>query len=285
MTIFRTEHNKNYTIVNNTITKDSRLSWKAKGIWLYAFSRPDDWVFHMNDLINQATDGRESVASGLKELENTGYLRRSQKRQEDGKMGNADWVFYETPTVDLNKCLPETGNPHTAKAETGNQPLLNTDTIPNTEKQQNVVVKASGAVAPSPAENTAEYVVLSDCKGKQEKVYKQQLYSESVLKRKDWLEEEIEMAWGVLKEKKEPVSNWFAFITGIIENLRKINAVSRLEKKHDKKRDTSCHSNHSPQSSKPCVTINGIISENDTSVQPSVSLMEMLTERRKLRTT
>lgn len=74
--ICRTIHNKNYTIVNNTICKDNRLSWKAKGIWLYAFSRPDDWTFHIEDLIKQSTDGKDAVRSGLQELQKCGYLKR-----------------------------------------------------------------------------------------------------------------------------------------------------------------------------------------------------------------
>ena len=126
MTIMRVQHNKNYTVINNTICKDKRLSWKAKGIWLYAFSRPDDWQFHVDDLINQTTDKRSAVNSGLRELEKAGYLRREQKRKVDGTMGNSEWCFHETP-VELKKCLPQVDFPSTDYPLTDNQPLLSTE--------------------------------------------------------------------------------------------------------------------------------------------------------------
>ncbi len=135
MTIYRVEHKRGYTTVNNFICKDKRLSWKAKGVWLYAFSRPDDWEFNQADLINQSTDGREAVRSALNELEATGYLVRDQKREGDGKFSTAEWVFYEVPE-DLNKCVPNTGNTSTEKATSVNRPLLSTEKTPSTEKQQ-----------------------------------------------------------------------------------------------------------------------------------------------------
>lgn len=134
MTLFRVEHKKNYTTVNNYIFTDSRLSWKAKAIWMYAFSRPDDWTFHMNDIVNKATDGRESVRAGLKELENCGYLHRDQKR-DNGQFSAAEWVFYETPH-EFKKSLPKTENLTTGNQMTGNRPLLSTEEQPSTEDKQ-----------------------------------------------------------------------------------------------------------------------------------------------------
>jgi len=134
MTIYRAEHKKNYTVVNNFICKDNRLSWKAKGIWLYAFSRPDDWEFNLSDLLNQATDGKDSVYAGLKELEKYGYLLREQTRQE-GKFSKADWVFHETPQ-EVKKCLPQPENPHTENPHTENPPLLSTKELSTEKKQQ-----------------------------------------------------------------------------------------------------------------------------------------------------
>lgn len=146
MTLFRVNHSKNYTVINNTICTDKRLSWKAKGIWLYAFSRPDDWVFHLNDLINQSTDGKESVRSGIKELEKAGYLRRSQKRT-DGKFGQADWDFNETPQETLKEKVPKSGNPSTAKTTTGNQPLLSTESKLSTKIDDDTPYPQGGGVA------------------------------------------------------------------------------------------------------------------------------------------
>lgn len=100
MTIFRVQHDKDnpYLVINTTIATDDNLSWKAKGIWLYAFSRKDDWKFYKNDLLKRSTDGERSLDSGLKELEDNGYLHRQRVRNEEtGQYIGWDWIFYETP--------------------------------------------------------------------------------------------------------------------------------------------------------------------------------------------
>lgn len=135
MTIFRVQHNKNYTVINNTICTDKRLSWKAKGIWMYAFSRPDDWEFNVTDLSNQSTDGKDSVSSGLKELVATGYLRRERIRNKDGTLGDSEWTFFEVPN-ELKESLPKTENPLLENPNQENPPLLNTELKLNTEQQQ-----------------------------------------------------------------------------------------------------------------------------------------------------
>lgn len=136
MAIYRVQHNKNYTVINNTICKDNRISWKAKGIWLYAFSRPDDWKFHINDLIKQSTDGESSVTSGLKELETFGYLVRDQERDDDGQFGVANWTFYETPQAELKKCLPKGDFPPTVNPPPDNPPILSTEDNQIRKQQQ-----------------------------------------------------------------------------------------------------------------------------------------------------
>lgn len=144
MTLFRVQHNKNYTVINNTICTDNRISWKAKGIWLYAFSRPDDWKFYLNDLIKQSTDGKDSVSAGLKELENAGYLRRIRYRDEKGQLGAAEWTFLETPSTETFEPKPDfpiLGNPIL-----GNPPLLNTDSLSITEKQQQMAPDGAAVV-------------------------------------------------------------------------------------------------------------------------------------------
>ncbi len=90
MTLFRTEHKRNYTCINNFIFKDNRLSWAAKAIWMYAFTKGDDWIFTLGEILNQSLDDLDTVKKAIKELEDFQYLHRD-------KEGGADWVFYETP--------------------------------------------------------------------------------------------------------------------------------------------------------------------------------------------
>jgi hypothetical protein len=135
MTIYRVEHNKNYTTINNSIAKDNRLSYRAKGIWLYAFSRPDDWSFNIVDIMNQSTDGKDSVQSALKELETCGYLIRTQGRDESNKFKRYEWIFYETPR-EIKEIFPQPEKPEPASPRPENPPLLSTDSLLSTEKEQ-----------------------------------------------------------------------------------------------------------------------------------------------------
>lgn len=136
MTIFRVVHNKDYTTVNNFIATDCRLSWKAKGIWLYAFSRKDDWVFNLQDIINRSTDGKDGVMTGLKELEDFGYLQRSRFRNEDGSFARgAEWVFFEKPGLTEHP-EPKTENPKLENPKLENPPLVSTDSLTSMEQQQ-----------------------------------------------------------------------------------------------------------------------------------------------------
>lgn len=134
--VCRVVHNKNYTIVNNHICKDKRLSYKAKGIWLYAFSRPDDWKFYLCDIVNQSTDGIEKVSTGLDELEKAGYLKKERRRNDKNQFCGWDYTFFETP-IDFKEMFPKRENPHIGKSQDGENPaLLIPDSLPIPKEQQ-----------------------------------------------------------------------------------------------------------------------------------------------------
>lgn len=86
------ENNENHKVI-----ADQRLSWKAKGIWLYAFNKPDGWKFCVDDFVAQSTDGKDSVRAGLKELIDCGYLYKYQKKTDSSQYSVSEWCFFETP--------------------------------------------------------------------------------------------------------------------------------------------------------------------------------------------
>lgn len=92
---FKKRHN--FVIIDKTALEDARLSYKARGILGFLLCKPDGWITNTQNLVNNSDkDGKESVASGLKELEVCGYLRR--KRVRDSK-GCFRWEInvFETP--------------------------------------------------------------------------------------------------------------------------------------------------------------------------------------------
>lgn len=150
MTLIKVQHDKDnpYTIINRSIADDSRVSYKAMGLWLYAFSRKEDWQFYLNDLIKRHKDGEESVKSGLKELEKNGYLYRYQRRNEKNQFDGWEWVFFETPKTkeEIQKMFPTTG--FSPSRETPNSvkppPITSNESISNKDNnnKQSVVVSS-----------------------------------------------------------------------------------------------------------------------------------------------
>ena len=132
MAIKRAKRETNFTMMSNVGLRDKRLSFKAKGLLAYMLSLPDDWVFYEEEITKHSTDGKQSVRTGLKELQQLGYLIKNQSR-EKGKFAKVDWLLYDEPgNVDIQVFLPQTekrstDNPPTENPPTENQPLLSTN--------------------------------------------------------------------------------------------------------------------------------------------------------------
>lgn len=102
---FKSKRKGNFAHVELTNVEDRTLSWKAKGIHLYIMSRPPEWTIRATDLIRRSTDGRDSLYSGLKELEKKKYLHRK-RVYRDGKIVYWDYDVYEEPT-EVKNLLPD----------------------------------------------------------------------------------------------------------------------------------------------------------------------------------
>lgn len=154
MKIVIEEKKRNFTVMSNHHFRNSELSFKAMGLLSFMLSLPEDWDFSVEGLAHCAKDGRDSISTGLKELEQKGYLFRRKVRNERGHIVDVEYVvceepqqlsttgegkepeidepvtdFPETVKSDLEKnisnsknvikstFLPETGNPETVKSE------------------------------------------------------------------------------------------------------------------------------------------------------------------------
>ena len=140
MAIKRAKRETNFTMMSNVGLRDKRLSFKSKGLLAYMLSLPDDWVFYEEEITKHSTDGKQSVRTGLKELQQFGYLIKNQSR-EKGKFAKVDWLLYDEPgNVDIQVFLPQTekrstDNPPTENPPTENKPLLSTNVTKDLNKQ------------------------------------------------------------------------------------------------------------------------------------------------------
>ncbi|MDZ8227890.1 hypothetical protein [Nostoc sp. ChiVER01] len=103
MTIFRANHDKQnpYVTLDKKIINNPNLSFKAKGILTYLLSKPPEWQVRISDIQKHSTDGRESIMSGLRELENAGYFSRVQKRDQFGRFDKSKTNIYEDPGLQV----------------------------------------------------------------------------------------------------------------------------------------------------------------------------------------
>lgn len=95
--IHRAAHDDNFSVINNDILRDDRLSLSARGFFVYLLSLPDDWNFNIRGLTNQLGLGSDTILRLIGELKRCGYLEIKRDRNEGGKFTACEWEVYETP--------------------------------------------------------------------------------------------------------------------------------------------------------------------------------------------
>jgi hypothetical protein len=91
----RPEHG--YTRVPNAWLRDPALSFKAKGLLAYLLSHRDGYPLTADDIIATFPEGKSAVYGMIRELEERGYLRRVQRRDERGTVGETDFHVADAP--------------------------------------------------------------------------------------------------------------------------------------------------------------------------------------------
>lgn len=119
MGTIRVEHSGNYTTISNQAIRDTRLSFKARGIHHVLLSYPNGWRVNIEHLASQSErDGRDSVASGLRELKEYGYLIKRPKQDEKGwLMGWEDTILEIPEAENQNRITGKPNNGKTVKRE------------------------------------------------------------------------------------------------------------------------------------------------------------------------
>ena len=87
----------NFVMLDKGFLEDNRLSFKAKGLLAYVLSKPDNWKVIVKDLVNNSTDGKSAIYSGLRELKEHGYYKKEPVRDEKGQIIYWESVIYECP--------------------------------------------------------------------------------------------------------------------------------------------------------------------------------------------
>ena len=160
MAVLRTEKKKGFTVIDNEIFRNRKLSLKAKGLLCLMLSLPDGWSYSLDGLKLLSTDGISSVRSALAELQDAGYFYRRQSR-DGGKFKDIEYVISEEPNEPfLEKPISE--KPKAGKPISENRTLLNTNTLNTKEsntKKSKATVQDVLEMIPEELRETAEAFV------------------------------------------------------------------------------------------------------------------------------
>ena len=130
----------NFTVLNNSIIRDQRLTWKARGLLVFLLSQPDNWRTTTAGLTVYGVDGRDSIRAGLKELEIAGYLTR-RTWQDDLGHWRTETTVHDSPTSSTTNPQPEPDYPTPVKPSP-NKELITKDFVkPIGSKRKSVAPK------------------------------------------------------------------------------------------------------------------------------------------------
>ena len=138
-----------FTMMQNHHLRNKGLSLKAVGLLSKILSLPPDWDYSLRGLATLNTDGIDGVRSAMKELEEHGYVVRTQRRDENGRMSKSRYEVYEIPqprkptTEKPSSENPTTVNPTTANPTTVN-PITESPTQINTNQVISQEINNSG---------------------------------------------------------------------------------------------------------------------------------------------
>ncbi|MFE0930624.1 hypothetical protein ACFW4O_30795 [Streptomyces mutabilis] len=100
-----------YTQISNALFRNGRLSFKAKGIFGYISTHKDGWQVTVAELVRRGREGVDAVTTGLKQLEQHGFLHRTRERNPNGTLGQALYVITDLPAPQNPRSQPESGFP------------------------------------------------------------------------------------------------------------------------------------------------------------------------------
>ncbi|MEQ1560366.1 MAG: hypothetical protein ABL933_15705 [Methyloglobulus sp.] len=110
----------NYSVVDNRIIEDKRLSLDSRLILIYLLSKPDYWVVSTQDLINQTLEspiktGKKAIYRILNEIISSGYAERTPVKNLSGRIEKWDYLIFDSPQSPEGKV----GKPQSPEGKVG----------------------------------------------------------------------------------------------------------------------------------------------------------------------
>lgn len=99
MPVLRNPKTNRFVQIDNAFLETNLLTWRAKGIFCYLLSRPDNWKFNLADLKNRSPlEGLDAIKTAMRELETMGYVAKHRvKSIAKGTWSGWEYLIRETP--------------------------------------------------------------------------------------------------------------------------------------------------------------------------------------------
>lgn len=94
VTHVRTYQSGQYVVVGNHLAQHREMSLTAIGLGTHILSLPEGTPVDIRSLADRFPEGRERIASALRELEAQGYLERVRERTESGRLCTRTYVHH-----------------------------------------------------------------------------------------------------------------------------------------------------------------------------------------------
>jgi predicted transcriptional regulator len=117
---------KNFTIIPNDIIRNKNISDRARFIFCYMASMPDDWKFYQGAMAKELGYTKDTLRKYIDELLTTGYLHREQRREE-GKFDSYDYTL---------NFIPSGKKADTVKSRNVEKPTREKSTLTNKDLEQ-----------------------------------------------------------------------------------------------------------------------------------------------------
>jgi hypothetical protein len=122
------KHYKNkYTTIDNILINDMSLSFQAKGLFLFLWSKPDNWSVNVKQMQHNCIDKQTKIYSALSELEEKGYLIRK-RFYVNGKIAGIHYNLSDTKEYFFNE-------------ESFNKELLNKENLNEVNQDEHIYIQ------------------------------------------------------------------------------------------------------------------------------------------------
>ncbi|GAB7109719.1 hypothetical protein JCM4814A_80340 [Streptomyces phaeofaciens JCM 4814] len=141
-----------FTQIANGLFRDSRISFKAKGLFGCISTHRDGWQVTIASLARHGRERVDAVATGLEELQKHGFLLRGRARSADGTLGQALYVITDLPARQNRSSPPESGDPGLAEpvlADPGTKNTIVKKTSPLRPCDRGDAAPVNGRTSPS----------------------------------------------------------------------------------------------------------------------------------------